>query len=233
MVGLMDPMAARPLLEEVGFLLVPGAPFARGRAYLLVALRSAPTLAHFDPERVEYWTSVDGHGMAAALDWPTHAPETQDFSWGLIRIVDRYNVSNEYVSFGGRLEIDRVNEVKVAVFSSDAPILARGGHSQEWDLGSQEIDAYLAQLRAAADPRGTLEHRLAALSPVARYAAFIAQSVGTIEAGERIFNWRWPSRLVLLDERRRLREQSPADWSAGDELARELNARSITVPPSV
>ncbi len=224
MLDVMDPVAARSLLDEIGFLLVPGAPFARGHAYLLVALRSAPTLDHFDPERVDYWTNLGGRGMAASLDWPSHAADTQDFSWGLIRVVDRLNVSNEFVSFGGKLEVDRVQDVKVAVFSSEAPILARGGHSQDWELGSQEIYAYLGRLRAAADPRATLEQRLAAMSPVARYAAFVAESVETIAAGERRADWRWPSRLVLLDERRRLKEQYPAEWSTGDGLAHELNA---------
>lgn len=225
MLDVMDPVAARALLDDIGFLLVPGAPFARGRAYLLVALRSAPTLAHFDPERVDYWTNVGGRGMAASLDWPSHAPEMQEFSWGLIRVVDRLNVSNEFVCFGGRLEIERVDDVKVAVFSSEAPILARGGHSQDWEVGSQEIYAYLGRLRAAADPRATLERHLASMSPVARYAAFVAESVETIAAGERRADWRWASRLTLLDERRRLRDQYPADWTAGDELALELAAR--------
>ena len=45
MLDVMDPVAARALLDDIGFLLVPGAPFARGRAYLLVALRSAPGLS--------------------------------------------------------------------------------------------------------------------------------------------------------------------------------------------
>ena len=34
-----------------------------------------------------------------------------------------------------------------------APIVASGGHSQEWEPGSRDLSAFLARLRAAADPR--------------------------------------------------------------------------------
>lgn len=226
--ALIDPIVGRTLLEELGFLLVPGAPLGRGRAYLIVGFRAVPTLDHFDPERIDYWTNVDGHGMAATVDWPTHVAEIQDFSWGLIRIVDRLGVSNEFVSFGGRVETNRVGDVKVVVFSSEAPIIARGGHSQEWEVGSMEIVGYLARLRAAADPRGPLERRLAELSPVTRYAAFVWDGIITATAAEQRAGWKRADRLVLLRERRRLQQESPADWAAGVELACELDG---TVPP--
>ena len=47
----LDTSIAHVLLANLGFLLVPGPPLDHGAAYLLVAVRAKPTLAHFDPER--------------------------------------------------------------------------------------------------------------------------------------------------------------------------------------
>ncbi len=215
---IIDPIAARQLIDELGFLLVPGRPVERGRAYLIVGLRSAPTLAHFDPELIQLWRNVDGRGARAEIEWSSKEAPDADFSWGEVRIVDRLGVSNEFVTFGGRLEVARIDKVKVCVFSSDAPIVARGGHSQDWEYGAQEIVAFLGRLRAAADPRATLERQMADLSPVARYASFIwdrlLNAMRTEQAG-----FDRADRLLLLRERRRLTELSPTDWQAGVDLA--------------
>jgi hypothetical protein len=214
----IGPIEARQLIDELGFLLVPGPPFERGRAYLIVGVRSAPTLEHFDPELIGLWRSVDGRGARTEIEWSSKEPPDEDFSWGELRIVDRLGVSNEFVTFGGRLEVARIDKVKVCVFSSDAPIVARGGHSQDWEYGAQEIVAFLGRLRAAADPRATLERQMSDLSPVARYASFVwdrlLNSMRTERAG-----FDRADRLLLLRERRRLRESSVAEWQAGVDLA--------------
>ncbi len=65
-----DLIAGGPALREaaarlarLGFLVVNGShPEATGSAQLLVALRSQPTLEHFDPEWVEHWVSSAGQG---------------------------------------------------------------------------------------------------------------------------------------------------------------------------
>lgn len=220
----LDPVAGRDLVDRIGFLLVPGPPLSRGTAYLIIGLRARPTLDHFDPERIDYWVTAGGHGVPASIDWPTRIPDTGEFSWGLIRIVDRLGVSNEYVSFGGLLAVRRIEDVRVVVFASDAPIVARGGHSQSWESGSHEIAAFLARLRAAADPRAELEKRIADLSPVARYASFVAESLVIRQATEARAGWTRADRLILERERSRLRRDAPAAWREGSDFAADIEA---------
>jgi hypothetical protein len=220
----IDAAEGRELIDQLGFLHVPGPPLARGKAYLIVGLRRVPTLNHFDPERIDYWVTQERHGTPASIDWPTRVPELSEFSWGTIHIVDRLGVSNEFLAFGGKLEVRRIEEVKVAVFSSDAPIVARGGHSQTWERGSHEITAYLAKLRAAADPRGDVERRLARLSPVARYAAFIRSSLVVVSETERRAGWSRADTAILARERRRLQQDWTDDWAAGGILCAWLGA---------
>lgn len=225
----LDLGAARRLISELGFLLVPGEPFARGSAYLIVGIRPRPTLHHFDPQFVEHWTTVGGRGQPAALDWTTRT-RAGEFSWGPIRVIDRLGVANEFVAFGGAFAAGRLDGVKVSIFASAAPILARGGHSQGWDAGAHEIAYFLARLRAAADPRGALEARLAGLAPSARYAAFVWQALALGDAAERRAGWSRADQRVLLRERHRLMRDAAADWQAGQALARELTGSGRTSP---
>ena len=218
----IDIPAARDLLEDIGFLLVAGPPFVRGPAYLLVAVRPSPTLEHFDPERTDYWVTSGEHGTPASIGWATREPEMAEHSWGTIRVVDRLEAANEFVSFGGPLLVSRLSGVKVVVFRSDAPIVARGGHSQPWEAGAMEMAGFLARLRGAADPRGSLERRLARLSPSTRYAAFVADGLARIRAREASLGWTRADRSTLGRERRRLESEAPADWAAGSELAQLL-----------
>lgn len=222
----LDPSVGLELLDELGFLLVPGPPLARGTAYLFVALRRAPTLLHFDPERIDYWVSGAEHGLAASIERATKEPAVGEHSWGTIHLVDRLSVSNDFVTFGGQLHVARMAELKICVFSSDAPIVARGGHSQRWEAGSQEMAGFLARLRAAADPRGSVERQLAQMSPVARYAAFVADDLARLRATEERFGWSRAYRATLEHERRRLQADAPADWEVGVEFARTLMVAS-------
>ena len=90
----------------------------------------APTLQHYDPEAIDYWISQAGRGERRTLTRETPMPRSEDFSWGLIRLVDRLRVTNEYLTFGGHLDAAAVDEIVVAAFASPAPLLRRGGHSQ-------------------------------------------------------------------------------------------------------
>ena len=105
--GLVDPRPAGLRAAEVagqmdrwGFLAHSDLPDGPGPAFLLVALRPAPTLQHYDPEAVDYWVTEDGRGSRRTLTHDVSLPRSEDFSWGMIRLVDRLGVSNEYLTFG-------------------------------------------------------------------------------------------------------------------------------------
>ena len=90
-------------LARWGFLAHPDLPDGPGPAFLLVAFRPAPTLRHYDPEAVDYWVTEGGRGMRRTLTEKSPTPLSKDFSWGVIRLVDRLGISNEYLTFGGHL----------------------------------------------------------------------------------------------------------------------------------
>ena len=77
-----------------GFLAHPDLPDGPGPAFLLVALRPAPTLQHFDPEAVDYSGDGGGRGERRTLTYASPMPRTEDFAWGLIRLIDRLGISN-------------------------------------------------------------------------------------------------------------------------------------------
>ena len=107
----------------------------------------------------------------------------------------------------------------VAVFSSDAPIAASGGHSQSWDPLAGEMAAFLARLRAAAGENPAFERRLAGLSPSTVYVAFICDAMARhiTRQGEVIDEGRKMD--VLRRERSRLLNDLPSEWAAGQALA--------------
>ena len=61
-------------LDHWGFLAYPDLPDGPGPAFLIVALRSAPTLRHYDPEAVEYWVTEDGCGARRTMSRATPMP---------------------------------------------------------------------------------------------------------------------------------------------------------------
>jgi len=169
-------------LSDLGFLAGPDLPDRPGPAYLLVALRDQPTLRHYDPERVEYWVTERDRGVRRSLTRSTALPVDLTFSWGMIRLFDRLSVTNEYLTFGGHLSAAEFDGATIAVFTSPVPMLRRGGHSQVWDEGSDELAAFFARLVAAVDMRSRLEPRLAGVDPHVRYAAFLGEVVGRYQA---------------------------------------------------
>lgn len=218
-----DLVSAAGRLATLGFLANSDQPHRPGGegAFLMVALREAPSLHHYDPERIDYWVTVDGLGQAASLTRDSRLPCRPDFGWGPVRIVDRLGIANEYLTFGGTLQADLVDGALVALFTSAAPLLKRGGHSQEWDLGAASIGAFFGRLLLAVDIRPGFELRLAAATPLARYAAFIVDESTRYEGSLALREgapdlWAW-----IEAERRWLRSTSPADWSAGQALRLE------------
>jgi hypothetical protein len=217
----LDPTSAAILLADLGFLAKSDLPDRDGPAYLLVALREAPTFRHYDPEAVEYWVSEKDRGIRRTLTRATRMPIDEAFSWGLIRIVDRLHVTNEYLTFGGRLTVDAVDGVIVAVFTSPAPLLRRGGHSQGWDRGADSLGAYFARLMVPVDYAPGFERRVAQADPTTRYAAFIADAMARCRSSA-VLRAGQPELWSLLEpEERRLRIDRPCEWAAGNLLRRQ------------
>lgn len=218
----LDPPGAADMLADLGFIAGSDLPDRPGPAYLLVALRAAPTLHHYDPERVEYWTTVAGRGVRRVLSRGVPLPVDVDVSWGLIRIVDRLGVSNEYVTFGGRLTAATVDGATVAVFTSPAPLLRRGGHSQGWDHGAECVGAFFGRLLVAVDYVPGFEARLASVAPLVRYAAFVGEVVGRYSTSGALRSGHPELWSLLETDQRRLQLEHAGDWALGLALLRDL-----------
>jgi hypothetical protein len=183
-----------------------------------VAIRPEPTLRHYDPERIEYWITEGGRGVRRQLTRQTRLPLDIPFSWGRIRVVDRLKISNDFIAFGGRLTADLIGDSVVAVFDSQAPILRHGGHSQAWDHGAECASAFFGRLLLRVDVVPGFEARLSAATPVARYAAFVADAVRRYRPSPALREDHPELWAVLQAEDRRLHAEHPADCAAGGEL---------------
>jgi hypothetical protein len=204
-------------LQDWGFLANPDLPDRPGPAFLLVALRNEPTLRHYDPETIDYWVSSGDRGRRRRLSRSTPMPLSEPFSWGMIRLVDRIHVSNEYLTFGGRLDAAMIDGAIVAVFTSPVPLLRRGGHSQGWDAGADLVGAFFGRLMVAVDFSPGFEATLAAASPVTRYAAFVRDSLRRLPADAATDADRSLT-LLIRHEASRLRSDAAADWQGGERL---------------
>jgi hypothetical protein len=226
----IDARVAASLLNRWGFVIQPDLPDTAGDAYLLVAMRQAPELDHFDPERIELWVTNGSRSDKLEITRDSR-PFDGEYSWGVITIEDRLGVTNEYVSTGGHLAVRDVEGTTVAIFSSSAPILRRGGHSQGWDAAAVDLAAWFARVMVAVDFEPGFEARLAAATPLARYAAFIADATrrhGPSPALRGVHGTLWP---LLCAEQSRLRLEHWDDWADGLALldAAHLNGSAPAV----
>jgi hypothetical protein len=163
------------LLADLGFSLVNGDdPDAPGGANLLVALREAPTLHHFDPELITYWRFDGQHGRLVELDRERKVPREQSFSWGRIRVTDRLQIENDYIAFGGVLRVADVDPTtRIVQFHARAPIFRWAGHSQGLDPLTDEVGAFFGRLMAPIDFQPGAEALVGQTEPRALYAAFV------------------------------------------------------------
>jgi hypothetical protein len=219
----LDPASAALWLADLGFLVNPDLPDRPGPARLLVAMRAEPSLRHYDPEAIEYWVTENGRGRRQILNRETRLPIETAFSWGLIRIVDRLHVTNEYLTFGGHLSADVVDGVVIAVFTSPAPLLTRGGHSQGWDPGAEQLGAFLGRFLLAVDYAPGFEARAAQADPVAPYAAFVTDTVGRYRTSGLLRDQQPELWALLQVEERRLRTDRPFDWASGVALGQDAS----------
>jgi hypothetical protein len=189
---------------------------------LIVALRDRPTLRHYDPEVVEYWSTADGRGKHESITRQSRVPLATGVAWGEIRILDRLGEANGYYSFGGRCDADRIDDALVVAFTSPAPILRRGGHSQGWDPGADAVGAFFGRLLVTVDYIPGFEGRLAEATPLGRYAAFIRDA----EQQERILALAAPGSrpfaMTVRTEAARLRREHPEAWEDGAALLRDV-----------
>lgn len=213
------PVAASPRLADLGFLASSDLPDRAGPAYLLVALRPTPTLRHFDPEIVRYWVSRDGRGVRRTLVRDTPRPVDEAFSWGLIRVVDRLGVSNEFLSFGGRVRAELVGDAVIVVFDSPAPILRRGGHSQVLDVCADHLGAFFGRLLLAVDILPGFERAAAEADVLTRYSAFVHDAFERFAACDTMRELEPAASRLIRAEARHLRVDHPASWHAGADLA--------------
>jgi hypothetical protein len=213
----LEPTEAAARLDHWGFLAHPDLPDQPGPAFLLVALRPVPTLEHYDPEAVDYWVSVNGRGERRTLTSATPMPLSEELSWGLIRLTDRLRVTNEYLTFGGRLDAADIGGIVIAACTSPAPLLRRGGHSQGMDPGADAVGAFFGRLMVAVDYQPGFEALLAATDPLTRYAAFLQARLARPRPGPDV---ELPTELdqLMTREATRLELANPDAWAAGDRL---------------
>lgn len=209
-------------VERLGFVVVNGAaPGRPGGANLVVALRSSPTQAHFDPELIQHWESVGGRGHLVERTRHSPLPLRRPYAWGTIRVVDRLNMANAFLSFGGTVRAEAVGPAEtLVIFSSAAPIVRWTGHSQEPDPLAGEVGAFFAEIKVPIDFEPEAEARVAAATPVTLYAVLLQRLERRNEASESLRTG--DEARAIEREAQRIRESSPADWAAASELARSL-----------
>jgi hypothetical protein len=213
------------VLAGLGFDLVEPDRLTDDTSHLLVAVRPAPTLAHFDPEAIDYWVTESGRGQSARLDREGRLPLTSDFAWGTITLTDRMGVTNQFLSFGGTLRAAMTaGATLLADFSSHAPIVRGSGHSQTLDPLSAEAGAFFARIKVPIDFVPGAEALLARAAPRTLYCAFIQnvrerliQARTLREANRWLADW--SSR-----EGQRMENGAPDHWKAGADLRRQLAA---------
>jgi len=222
----LDPCTSAQFLAGLGFLLTPDGEGTESPSYLLVALREQRTLCHFDPERAEYWQEAGSRSHVESFGRATTLPLDHPFTWGSIRIVDRLEVANEYLTFGGRLSAARLDGFTVAVFASPAPMLRGGGHSQAPDPAAAGVTAFFARLRAAAGDSVAVERRILRVSPQGRYAAYLADATETYRRSHALQLSDPQTWQSLTRQERRLRAERPTAWSEGVGLLPVLRVAS-------
>ena len=217
---------ATSILKDLGFdLIEPDLVGGGDVSHLLVALRPKPTLQHYDPDSIDYWTSDGGRGHAASLDREARLPVVADYAWGRIVLTDRLGVKNEFLSFGGTLRAQMTTDATALVdFSSHAPILRWSGHSQSTDPLAAEVGAFFARIKIPIDFVPGTEALVSKAAPRTLYCAFIQhvrERLGQAHTLRDANRWLadWSSR-----ESQRMEAAAKEHWLAAIELRRHLGA---------
>ncbi len=216
-------LAAREL-ASLGFELEePNRASGKSAYHLLVAIRPAPTLKHFDPEEIACWVTEADRGRAARIDRDSRLPIDTPFAWGRIGITDRLGLSNQFLSFGGRLRAAATPDATILVcFGSPAPILRWSGHSQDVDPFAAEVAGFFARLRPAIDFTPGVEASIADLPPLALYAALIADLRRRYVRSSALQEAHPGIDQLVARETRWLESSAPAECAAGHHLLQDL-----------
>ncbi len=216
--------AAR-LIADLGFEVItgehPGTPTATD---LVIALREKPTLRHYDPEEIQYWTIEGGRGRPARLDRGARdVPLEGRFAWGRISIDDRLGMGNQFLAFGGTVRAAYADPATLVVlFSSAAPIQRWAGHSQGTDPLTGAIGAFFGRLMVPIDFREGAEARVSATDPLALYAAFVHDLEVRLRRSEWIRDAHRGFAAWTPREAHRLEAEAPAAWREGLALLDDL-----------
>ena len=207
-------------LAHLGFVLRDGSrPGTAPGPRLLVALRSQPTLEHFDPEEASFWAAGSGRCQLARIDIRTPVPLRRAFAWGRLQVTDRVPVSNQFLSFGGTV-LGAVHDEQetIVAFVSRAPIVRWAGHSQGVDPMADEIGAFFARLMVPVDYQPDAEARIADTDPEALYGAFIRHLGSRMRPAGRMRE-AYPALARTVDhEAHRLSADVPVAWRDGGAL---------------
>ncbi len=114
----------------------------------------------------------------------------------------------------------------IAVLTSPAPLLSRGGHSQGWDAGAEKLGAFFGRVLLAIDYAPGFEARAARADPVVRYGAFIADTMARYRASHPLRAEQPELWALLQADERRLRKDRPSEWAAGVAFGREATRAS-------
>lgn len=225
---------AANLVTRLGFVLVHderlGEATAPAGSHLVVALRDSPTLSHFDPDRMTWYVTSAGKGQMVEFHRSRVLPEQTAVAWGHVHVVDRLEIQNAFLTFGGVLRAAQVDpRTTIVVLDSPAPILRWSGHSQDVDPVAPEVAAFFARLLVPIDFTPGAEARIASLSPMALYSAFVADLRGRYqgarplrETNPRFSEW-------LMHEAHRLETARPRDWEAGHRMLLDLELATAPV----
>jgi len=215
--------AARQL-ADLGFWLESRYPVHPGPSRLMVALRDRPTLRHYDPEMIRYWTTgEENRGQAMEITRRSRLPLEAGFSWGKVELFDRLGVQNDFVSLGGEVVADAgAPDTTLVVFSSPGPILRLGGHSQPEDLIATDLGAFFGRIMVPIDFQPGAEQAISRAKPMDRYVAFIRYEAERFRR-HRVLANQLPHRArILAEESRRLERDETFAWAAGGRLLEHL-----------
>ncbi len=222
------------LLHDLGFTLIHSdRPWTPEGSHLLIALRATPTLRHFDPETVSYWTPSTPHARQVSVDRQAlgriplggrgRGPEVRRVLWGHVHVVDRLGVENRFLTFGGELRVAVVDPATTILdVRSRAPIVRWGGHSQDTDPLATEVGAFFGRLIVPVDYLAGAERRLTDAEPAVLYAAFLAWADARLDRIAATTGRRSELESWIDREQARLHGSEATVLAAGEALLAEL-----------